>query len=229
MKITYRDLLILGDSFCGHRDHRDHWPQIVMNRLLGTEYSTMIVPRGMGFPGASWWSVRTRLLKELKQTPKIAIFCHTEPQRIPHKDDWGINFRSVELGQIHRTGIFDQPMPPEFREACELYYTQLWISEYHDWAMTQWFKELDELTAGIDKVLHFYSFPVSTNKYTFKNGITFSDPLINYQVQRKMFSKTDPISANHYSVENNRRFAEVIVNYVNNYPSKGTRITERLL
>lgn len=228
-KITYRDILILGDSFCSHRDHQDHWPQIVMNKLLGTEYSSMIVPRGQGYPGASWWSVRKRLLKELRQPPKIAIFCHTEPQRIPHKDDWGINFRSVELGQIHVPDSFDQPMPPEFKKACELYYNHLWMEDYHNWAMVRWFEELNSLVRDIDIVLHFYSFPEDKFKYTFKKGVTFEDPLINYQVQKKMFSLKEPKSANHYSVENNRQFAEVVLKYINNYPGDGVRIKEKLL
>lgn len=227
--MNYKDILILGDSFCGHRDHPGHWPQIVMNELLKIEYNPMVVPRGQGYPGASWWSVRTRLLKELKQKPKLAIFCHTEPQRIPHKDDWGVNFRSVELGQIHAPNSFDQPMPSEFKKACELYYEQIWMPEYHDWAITQWFKELDELTQDIDQVLHFYAFPGIHTEYTFKNGITFEDPLINYQVQRRMFSTKPVPAANHFDVETNRRFAEVVLKYVNNYPGDGTRITERLL
>jgi hypothetical protein len=228
MNYNWNDILIVGDSFCGQREHKDHWPQIVLSQLTGVG-DIASGPRGQGYPGASWWSVRKRLIKEIKVPPKIAIFCHTEPDRLPNKDDWGINFRSVELGKIHTTNNFDNPMPEEFRKACEYYYTNIWMPEFHLWAITQWFKELDELTANIEKVLHFYSFPGHHDHYTFKNGVTFSDPLINYQVKRKMFSLKDPPSANHFDINTNRRFAESVLYYIKNYPSKGTRVIEKIL
>lgn len=227
--MTYKDLVIVGDSFCGHRTHKDHWPKIVADSLIGVNPFDN-PPRGEGYPGASWWSTRNRLIKELRiAQPKVLIMTHTEPHRLPNKNDWGVNFRSVELGQIHRPGSFDEPMPEEFKEACELYYQQLWIDDYHDWAILQWFKELDDLIKNVEYVLHFFAFEGKYNDYTFKKGVTFSDPLINYQVKRKMFSKVDPISANHYDPETNRRFADVVLKYINNYPGDGIRITERLL
>ncbi len=227
--LKYRDILILGDSFCSQRNHRDHWPKIVLDNLLKIENDNSIIPRGQGYPGASWWSVRKRLVKEIRVPPKVAIFCHTEPHRLPHKDDWGVNFRSVELGQIHTTNNFDKLMPAEFKQACELYYNQIWMSEYHEWAIIQWFKELDELTQGIEKVFHFFAFQGKYNEYTFKKGVTFADPLINYQVKRKMFSNIDPPSANHFDADTNRRFADCVLKYIKDYPGDGVRIESKLL
>lgn len=227
--MNYKDILILGDSFCEMRTHKDHWPKIVLNSLTDN-HLTNLNPRGCGFPGASWWSVRRQLLTELDaEVPKVAVFCHTEPHRLPHPKDWGVNSRSAELGEIHILGKTNEPMPESYATAVRMYYQQLWIKEYHHWAIEQWFKELDELTIGIEKVFHFYCFEGEYKNYTFKNGITFTDSLINYQVQRRMFSTKEIPQANHFDLETNRQFAEVIVNYVNNYPSKGTRITERLL
>tara|TARA_B110000503_G_C7049999_1_gene371896 strand:- start:107 stop:802 length:696 start_codon:yes stop_codon:yes gene_type:complete len=228
--IQYKDLLIVGDSFCGHRTHQDHWPQIVMQSLTGLPYNGNVIPKGYGFPGASWWSVRKHLLEQLKAgVPKVVIFCHTEPHRLPHPNDWGVNTRSVELAEIHVLNKTSEPMPEAYATAAQLYYEQLWMLDYHHWAITQWFKELDELTLGIEKVLHFYCFDGEYKTHTFKNGVTFDNALINHQVKKKMFTtKTSP-EANHFDVETNRHFAEVIVNYINNYPGDGVRITERLL
>ena len=227
--MNYKDILILGDSFCGHRTHVDHWPKIVLDSL--TDNTPMnLIPRGYGFPGASWWSVRRRLLKELETAvPKVAVFCHTEPHRLPHPKDWGVNTRSVELAEIHLLNKPSAAMPAGYAEAARLYYEQLWMPDYHHWAVEQWFKELDELTKEIDKVLHFYCFDGEYKDYTFKNGVTFTDSLINHQVKRKMFMSKHVPEANHFDAETNRRFAGVVLNYINNYPGNGTRITERLL
>jgi hypothetical protein len=227
--INHKDLLIIGDSFCSHRTHQDHWPQIVMQSLTGVTYNINRIPKGSGFPGASWWSVRKHLLMQLKKSvPKVAIFCHTEPHRLPHPQDWGVNIRSVELGQIHLLNKANEPMPEAYATAARLYYEQLWMFEYHHWAAEQWFKELDELTKNIEKVLHFYCFDGEYKNYTFKNGVTFDDSLINHQVKKKMISKKVE-EANHFDADTNRQFAEVVVNYVNNYPGVGVRINERLL
>ena len=228
--IQYKDLLILGDSFCGHRTHQDHWPQIVMQSLTGLPYNSDVIPKGYGFPGASWWSVRKNLLQQLTvRTPTVAIFCHTEPHRLPHPKDWGVNTRSVELSEIHVLNKKSEPMPSAYARAAQSYYEQIWMPDYHHWAVEQWFKELDELTKDVEKVLHFYCFDGPYKNYTFKNGVTFADSLINHQVKKKMFATKQLPEANHFDENTNRRFAEVVVNYVNNYPGKGVRITERLL
>lgn len=227
--LSHKDILIIGDSFCSHRTHKDHWPKIVHDSLT-TDVLPSISPRGYGFPGASWWSVRNCLLKELKiKLPKVAIFCHTEPHRLPHPEDWGVNSRSSELGEIHVLNKPSSPMPQEYATAARMYYEQIWMSDYHYWAIQQWFKELDDLTTGIEKVLHFYCFTGEYTDYTFKKGVTFTNPLINYQVKKKMFSTKQIPEANHFDENTNRQFAKTVLNYIDNYPGNGVRITERLL
>jgi len=227
--ISYKDILILGDSFCGHRTHQNHWPKIIIDSL--TENSTFnLSPRGYGFPGASWWSVRSRLIKELDiRVPKIAIFCHTEPQRLPNPKDWGVNTRSVELKEIHLLNSPSTSMPEEYATAAKMYYEQLWMPDYHHWAVEQWFKELDELTSAIEKVLHFYCFDGEYKNFTFKNGVTFTDSLINHEVKKKMFSTKQIPEANHFDENTNRQFAKTVLKYIDNYPGAGVKITERLL
>lgn len=216
MPIYTKNLLILGDSFCSDRNKNTDWPIIVQNSLLTSLH-------GQGFPGASWWSTRNSFIKQIAVAPNIAIFCHTEPNRIPHTDNWGIHAGSIKLGKIygHEPNRF---MPSEFRLACELYYKHLWFQEYHDWALTRWLCELDELTKDIEIVLHFFGFEHHTSRYhRFQHGVSFSDPLINYSttIQR-------PDIRNHFDVDTNQRFADLVLEHIHNYPGAGVRIDKRL-
>jgi hypothetical protein len=58
MKFNHNDILILGDSFCANRKTRTDWPMVVSQSLTGSNH----IPRGVGFAGGSWWSVRGALL-----------------------------------------------------------------------------------------------------------------------------------------------------------------------
>lgn len=216
MTIRTTDLLILGDSFCANRDRNIDWPVIVQSSL-----STNL--RGQGFPGASWWSVRASLVQDIKILPKIAIFCHTEPNRMPHKDNWGINSGTAELGQIHTINSHDKPMLPEFGTACKLYYKHLWYQEYHNWAMTRWLHELDELTKDIEIVLHFFGFDDIHRHHRFQYGVSFSDPLINYSTTIQ-----GPDIRNHYDIATNQRFADFVLEHIRYYPGAGVRIDKKL-
>jgi hypothetical protein len=215
MPIYTRNLLVLGDSFCASRTKSTDWPVIVQNSLL-------INLRGQGFPGASWWSVRNSFLQNISLSPKIAIFCHTEPNRIPHNEDWGLNYSSAELGKIHVDNREDQPMPQEFSVACKLYYKHLWYREYHNWAMTRWLCELDELTKDIEFVLHFFIADDIHRYHKFQNGVSFSDPLIKYAFA------DGPNIRNHFDIATNQRFADVVLEHIHNYPGAGTRIDKKL-
>jgi hypothetical protein len=227
MTTSITDLLILGDSFCSDRTLKVDWPMIV-KKSLSTPISGAsrwsfkpVTLRGQGFPGASWWSVRNHLIQKIKKPPQIAIFCHTEPNRIPHDNDWGVNFGSLEQGMIH--GEHQQPMSDEFQLACELYYKHLWSHAYHEWTMTNWLYELDELTKDIEIVLHFFGFENQQRYYEFQHGVSFSDPLLGYAT---FDSDQDP--RNHFDIATNQRFADFILEHIHNYPGAGTRIDKKL-
>jgi hypothetical protein len=223
---NWDDVLILGDSFCGNRSNKNHWPQIVTCSLTGSEFDQVAVPRGRGFPGGSWWSVRKEFLKSAPC--KVAVFCHTEPMRLPNDNDWGINTRSVELKQIHKEHSVDQPMPEDFAVAARLYYEQLISIDYHEWAITQWFKELDELLVNVEKSVHLFCFSGPYNNYTFKNGVTLSQPLIQYQRKNPIFRKA-AFAPNHFTLDDNVKFAKSILDVINNYPGHGHRIDNKLI
>jgi hypothetical protein len=227
MTTTITDLLILGDSFCSDRILKVDWP-VIVKKSLSTPIAGAnrwsfkpVTLRGQGFPGASWWSVRNQLIQKIKTPPQIAIFCHTEPNRIPNDDDWGINMGSADIGMIH--GKHLQPMTDEFQLACKLYYKHLWSRKYHEWTMTSWLCELDELTKDIEIVLHFFGFENDHRYHRFQHGVSFSDPLRDYAT-----FGSDPYLRNHFDIDTNQRFADFVLEHIRNYPGAGTRIDKKL-
>ena len=166
-----KDILIIGDSFCRSRKNPVDWPVILTKNLISQEKEKVTV-RGKGFSGASWWSTRKLLLKELEvHTPKILVITHTEAQRIPNDENFSLNSSSV----------FDEHnienIPGDLKTAAQLYYKSLFSIDFHIWAQKQWFLELDDIIQKykIPYVIHFHSFKPWNNEkpHVFKNGVTF--------------------------------------------------------
>lgn len=202
------DILILGDSFCWHRSTADHWPYLLNTYLTG-QY---VQPRGRGFPGASWWSVRKLLLTELEiKVPKVLVLCHTESTRLPNDQDIGINSNTVANPSMTKNMI----------DAASNFYKYLVSIEYMDWARTQWFKELDSiiLDHNIERVVHLHCFPNYWNKpefYTFNTGITSLEAL--YSICDDLSGKLIiPDNFNHFSIDNNHSIAKCLADKIINY------------
>jgi hypothetical protein len=226
--MNWNDVLIVGDSFCSARSEPWHWPQIFTSSLTDIKFNDTV--RGKGFNGASWWSSRKLILQELKRsTPKVAVFFHTEPLRIPHDQDWGINYRSVELKTVHQTDVADIPMSEDFAQAGRLYYEQLISLEFHEWAVHQWFLELDSLISPIEKVIHAYCFDGKYIDYTFQQGVTLAYPMINYQQKTPIFKINNNVEANHFTPQINKKFALALVEIIKNYPGNGVRINNTVI
>lgn len=186
-KISEKDILIIGDSFCHSRKHSTDWPVLVANSLI-TDKKEKIIVRGKGIPGASWWSTRKLLLEELKvHIPKILIITHTEVQRIPNDDDYSLNSSSV----FDKSNI--ENIPEKLRIAAQMYYENLFSVDFHIWAQKQWYSELDSIieTHNIPRVVHFHSFkPWGDEKlYVFKNGTTFDKVLWDNSDDRYILEK----------------------------------------
>jgi hypothetical protein len=228
--MNWNDVLIVGDSFCAARSEDWHWPQIFTSELTSIAYQQNQLPRGKGFNGASWWSSRKQIITQLKKaTPQVAVFFHTESLRIPNDRDWGINYRSIELKTIHQTDVADIPMSADFALAGKLYYEQLISVDFHEWAVKQWFQELDQLIKPVEKVIHLYCFEGIYSKYTFQQGVTLSYPLINYQQKTPMFKKNNEPEANHFTPQINKKFALALAEIIKNYPGNGIRIDTAII
>lgn len=216
MNFEHKDILILGDSFCELRSLPIDWPFIVSQKLSNSSEKT----RGHGFGGASWWSVRKRLLKELElHVPKVLILCHTEPNRIPNDYDHGLNSASCfeARNKVRRIKTHNYPLEPwqekKIAMAGHLYYEELWSGEYCKWAMVSWFKELDDIVEvyKIPCVIHLRCFDHGI-KYIFKNGMTVKENLVDMSLVGNEYR-------NHFTEEMNKKVGNRLVELVLNYQS----------
>lgn len=225
------DILILGDSFVGSRTEQLDWPQLVACQLTNSVYEINRQPRGQGFNGCSWWSVRTRLYEELKyKKPKVLILTHTEPQRIPSEDNYNLNPGSVhtiewtpeslrkKYGDAASNPIVSRA-PKEVLVAGQQYYKYLISYRYHLWAQEKWYEELDKLADehDIKYVIHLHCFDAwegVEKLYEFKNGTTFNKPLWSLSDDKKKWSVDH---RNHFTVDNNKKLADIVVGAINNY------------
>lgn len=228
------DILILGDSFCNKRANENHWPWIISNTLTGKTDTT----RGQGFSGASWWSVRKALFKELKQSvPKIIIFCHTEYNRIPNDFDFGINIASAEydcknfdktkyLYASDPTHINNNLYIKNIPEAALSYYKYLVSEDFNFWSRNKWFEELDSICENysIEKIIHIHCFQnyipghlqqtYNKNLYVFRTGCTLDESL--YEISDEKNSRNNSLY-NHFTSENNKKLAKSILSHIKNY------------
>lgn len=227
----HEDILIVGDSFCQHRDNVNTWPYRLS--CLLTEQALIEKPRGKGNPGASWWSTRKVLLEELSiKVPKVLILCHTEYNRLPSDFDFGLNAVSAEhdyknfdkktLYALDQSNKYKDYYSKEIAYAATLYYKYLNSLEYNYWSRNMWFKEIENIVdeLQIEKVIHlhgFYDFIKNKGNmfpYMFKNGLTAKEILWEICDDKKQFS---PEHVNHFSKLNNTRIADVIYNQLCNY------------
>lgn len=213
MKFEHSDILILGDSFCSYRSTVNDWPFIVSEKLSNSSAKT----RGYGFGGGSWWSVRNRLIQEVKSNiPKVLILCHTEPNRLPSDYDYGINASSAQEGRVRLNDdtYLDVWKQHEIAKAIKLYYTELWSSKFHKWSQLAWYKELDELISEwqIPYVIHLRCFE-HTVDYVFKNGITIEEKLYTLGDFNNNIDKLH----NHFTKELNQKIGNRLVELLQNY------------
>lgn len=198
LKFEPQDILILGDSFARERDLNTDWPKVVSKLLTGKDF----IPRGAGYSGASWWSVRKKLLKELTiAVPKVLIICHTECARIPSDYDFGINtFSALRGGSLVAPQEYKKEFIEELRNAAKQYYMHLHSNEFSLWAKRAWFRELDEIIEQhkISHVIHLHCFSdLDDNLYEFKYGITSNEALVDicdiYKPHRNHFTLEENI------------------------------------
>lgn len=212
----YDDILILGDSFAANRDQPNTWIRYFTETLTG---STMPA-RGRGYVGASWWSVRQKLIKELdRRVPKILILCHTEPMRLPNEHNLPISALSVEEPNVHMP-YGKEHLKSLWHDVCDsakLYYKNLFLQDFHIWTQMQWFKELDEILEQYDipYVIHihcFKSWPPYKETYTFKHGFTVEEILFDYAGPHDVGGYL-----NHFTDETNIRLGTKLIDVINNY------------
>lgn len=225
----WKDILIVGDSFCADRLEADSWPQVLTCKLTNSTFKENRLPRGRGYPGASWWAPRKKLLEELNvKVPKVLLICHTEPFRIPHDKNLGLNTKSVFSDALYVPQDEEHP-GDEFLDAAKKYFMYIFSSDFHQWTYSQWLEEVDDIIAKykIEKSLHFYCFEGPYNSKIFKSGLTINYPLANYQ--NYPVWQTRHKLLNHFTVNDNLKFADSVYNLIVNYPGRGSVIGKKLI
>jgi hypothetical protein len=209
---SHNDILIVGDSWCAERSNYDHWPKLLYSELTNDDKN---IPRGKGYSGCAWWSVRKRLLAEFKLSiPKLVIICHTDYSRIPNDNDMPITVSGAFRSLKPKYSI-DNPI---YKSAAS-YYNHLYSKNFHLWAQQQWYHELDYILNyhNIEKVIHLFGFPPEGKMHLFKAGLTVKDPLTRYLITNVNSIKWD----NHMTPENNHRLALSLLEIIKNYPEGG--------
>ena len=209
--MTSDEILIVGDSFCGQRHKTGDWPWELHYLLTGETN----IPRGKGFPGASWWSTRRCLLQELSiKIPKLLIICHTNEYRLPNDHDLGIG-----QGQANNDHIFvptesEAIYSSEILDAARGYYKHLFSRNYWIWAAQSWYNELEDLIRlhRIPQVLHLCSY---NQTYQFQTGMVSEKCLFDMVIYNENHS-------NHFGYEHNSQIAKSLYNTLTNY-SEGSR------
>jgi len=209
------EIYIGGDSFAGHRDHNTDWPSIVTGLLTGQSVDDLHTPLGKGFPGCAWWSTRIDFLNILENhTPKVVILCHTAADRLYSDKDLSLH--------LYDSKQFGSALTTKERQAGKFYYECLYSEKFHNWAMIQYFEELDRIlfSQNIEKSIHIYCHSHTWNQlqYKFKHGVTIRQPLF----PGPSSSEHDPKYRNHFLSEQNIQLGTSLFNILNNYPGHNT-------
>jgi hypothetical protein len=182
------NIYITGDSFCFWRENPAyHWPLILANKLN-------LTLTGQGYPAKSWWYARQNLYEYKKSIDfnrtELFIFCHTEPLRI----------LSTKI-----TSCFPEDIPDEFH-ANEVYYKHIYDEDFHKWAMTKYFHELNDMLAN-RKVIHLFCF-----KESLKLGFNICNGYKNVVDLKSLMNKdiNTEQSYNHFLPESNVQLADFL-------------------
>lgn len=214
----WNDIVILGDSFCADRSIPNHWPYRLSSLVTGEDPGPKSPARGYGWRGVSWWAVKRQLPFYLKSNPKILIFCHTEPMRLPNDRNKPIGAARAEAENPDTVENNDFSL----YEAAKLYYRHLICEDFHIWAQEQWFKELDDMIdqcPSVEQVYHLHCFLGKLNKYPFRHGVRFDDNLYHYADQGDEYP-------NHFDSANNHRLAQQLATLIENYPGDGHAVSK---
>ena len=217
---NWDDILIVGDSWCSERDNLGHWPNALLFELTDIAKG---IPRGRGFPGCHWWSIRKRLFDELNLKPaKVVIVVHTEASRIPSDINKPFTLNSAYK---HAKALKNFENRTIYQAAAD-YYKHLYSANFHDWAERQWFIELDEFLAKkqVEKVIHLYGVSKQPEQLRkFNHGVTVKQSIHKYLIVN---TETE-FYPNHMTYENNQKLTTFLHKLIMEYPGHGYLYEER--
>ena len=233
VNFEWDEILIVGDSFADNQDNPNSWSNQLLNKLtkntnLNPNGIMIKAPRGKGYPGCSWWSVRKKILAELKiKIPKILIICHTECNRIPSDHDLPLNAGSVQDLKQH---ILDESKLLQYDYASVAkagidFYKHLMSEDFNRWVQCRWFSELVAITKfhNIPYVIHMNCFPPDPAEYEFENGLLVEEILWIASSGYKLWKedgqtfKLNTELLNHFTPDENKLLANCLYDAINSY------------
>jgi hypothetical protein len=210
MNFNWSDILIVGDSFCSDRNQETDWPYIVSKSLTNEDKFA----RGIGGEACSFWFTRKFLLNEIDiHIPKVLIVCHTSMERIPNDENWGINSGVLFHNHLAFNAYTDRNKKDrnDIIGAAREYYKHLISYNFHEWVLSKWFDELDQICTKykIPIVIHINCFhPHIFNYGTTNEGLwkDISQPYRSIKEHR-----------NHFTTEENIKIGNNLVKAIINY------------
>lgn len=209
--MTFKRILLIGDSFCAMRDKTTDWP-IILGKLLGRKV------KGEGYGGNAWWT-NYRTLEEFsdKKHDTVLVVIHTESSRLPN--DFNIPINYGVLHSIVGSPNSEIKSPYIQNLAKNFYKSELFSLDFYDWAQAAWIKELDN-NLDFYATIHIPAFD-SVDLSQIKNGIVLRPSkeirslreLSGMEITEKKWFGPD-IRRNHFSNHNNLKMAEAVASTI---------------
>jgi hypothetical protein len=228
-------LIFVGDSYCAtynsdsHADKSDKihdWAQVHSDYPTYLNLSAKWTERtfySYGYGGRSWFYSRHKLLEALDSIEKLyedtdaLIFCHTDGYRMNTTD------RRISTVLLFKSASGSPDFDTELHEPYLLWRTYLMDSKFQEWALGQWFKEINERFAD-KKMIHFNMGPWTVESSQQLKGVVYTTPLMNISLGELCGTDDEVMNQmaldrryNHYNEHNNQAMARLIVDTLNNY------------
>jgi hypothetical protein len=191
-----------GDSYCYSRGPST-WPYVFADRLNAKL-------EGVGCAGRGFWKTRLHLTEYLyhKNDADLYVFCHTDPNRM---------ISSKYTGGIHSAFDADSEIPPNNKEIIKMYNTYLYDQELQNWAMQQWFSELNKIL-NQKPVIHLFINPPTKRLSEKLNGYKLESTLFFHthnagREARDPNPLTNTSLINHFTIDYNIKFGNALADY----------------
>lgn len=257
----FKKIAFIGDSYCADltsnnidkKNRYSSWPE-----LVAKHFNAEILQ--IGFPGqgfvSSFYNTYTMHWRApgrnsiLEQTD-IIIACVSAPDRLPNR--YGLPFSPnfadkindkdwlQELLNFHedlRPGL----IPKNYLEACQSYYENIYVGNFHFIAQKGALRELDDMIKENQVIVWLPCFEESMCEYKPKNGAVGDRELFDLfeRDAKKLYQNTlrngmvefgfgeDPSISNHMTKETQEILANYIINYIDNKHGSTIPITDIL-
>ena len=176
-----------------------------------------------GYAGRSWFYSRHMLLNAFDSIEKLSedtdalIFCHTDAYRMNTTD------QRISTALLFKSAASSPDFELELHEPYLLWSTLLMDCKFQEWAIEQWFKEINE-RFGNKQMIHFNMGPWTVESSRQLKGVVYTTPLMNISIgelcgtdEEVMNQVPNDRRYNHFNEHNNQALARLITDTLNNY------------